>query len=172
MKNIKKVLVLALALGILSSCGIKKSNDKLIIDNSNKKTASAKEAPKGITVNKIDFQEIKDNELPVNFANTINVLKANRGFLTCKDNGSYYVAIFSGQRKTGGYTIKVGSVEDNEGKTNILFEENGPKQGDMVTQAITYPYIVIKISKVTPNFVVKNSSGEVLPKINQESSDY
>jgi hypothetical protein len=135
------------------------------------KTAPANGSPKipqGITVNNISFEEVGEDSLPPNMSRSINNLKANRGYILYSYKGYYYIALFSGQKSTGGYGIKVISIEDNEGKTNIIVQETAPPQGAIVTQVITYPYTVVKAGGITPNITVKTTQGETLEKLLNE----
>lgn len=140
-----------------------------------KNSVSAKENTKkqGATLNKINFEEIKDeSKLPPNMNYSINALKANKGYILYNYDGYYYITIFSGQKNTGGHSIQVISVEENSGKTNILVEEKIPQAGDIVTQAITYPYITIKIINIIPSFTITNTSGDTYEKLMKEGEMY
>lgn len=154
MRNLLRILLIVFCLPVLTACS-KQSPANI--------PASV---PEEAALNEVDFEVIEDDEkLPPNMENSINILKANRGFLIYDYNGSYYIAVFSGKKNTGGYEIKVLSVEDNKGKANILVEESAPKQGSIVTQAITYPYTVVKVSGITSYIAVKNAKGEEFEKL-------
>lgn len=56
------------------------------------------------------------------------------------------VALFLGQRSSGGYEIKIKSVEERDNKIYVTVEEVSPKPGDMATMAITNPFVVAKIN--------------------------
>lgn len=56
------------------------------------------------------------------------------------------VALFLGQRNSGGYEIKIKNVEEKDNKIYVTVEEVGPKPGDMATMAITNPFVVAKIN--------------------------
>jgi hypothetical protein len=165
MKRTKNFFLLAFSLTFLFGCSSNPSDNKRTGAPIDKGTASAKEVPKGITVNKIKFEVVNYDKLPPNMINSINILKANRGYIVSEDNGYYYITIFSGRKNTGGYTIKVLSVEDNEGRTNIEAEEKGPGSQDIVTQVITYPYTTIKVTGIAPNFNIRNTQGETFERI-------
>ena len=113
----------------------------------------------GITVNKISFEEMADADIPEALKGKIETAKLQRGFIYEEKDGYLYIAIFSGEKPTGGYSIKVSSIEDNEGATNIFVEETAPKQGDMVIQVITYPYTVIKATGITLDIAIFNKDG-------------
>lgn len=170
MKRIGSLFALLVSTTIISSCGNKVVSDKVNsspvqVENNNQ---DKKQIPQGFTVNKIEFSELKENELPANMANSIKILKANRGYIYEEVKNEYYIVIFSGKKPTGGYSIKVNSVEDVEGRTNIIVEENSPKPEQIVTQAITYPYTIIKASQITPNFTIKNTKGESFEELKKE----
>ncbi|MBL4936735.1 protease complex subunit PrcB family protein [Clostridium sp. YIM B02515] len=182
MKRYKKIFALIIVLSLLAGCNKTpiqnvKSNSQINNDTASAKEPgknenSSNETKKGITMNKISFEEVSAGNLPSNLDTSIKVLKANRGYLITEYNDWYYITVFSGKKSTGGYSIKVLSVEDNEGKTNIVVEEKSPKQQDIVTQAITYPYTVVKLKGITPNITIKNTKGETLEKVLKEEQMY
>jgi len=56
------------------------------------------------------------------------------------------VFIFAGRRNTGGYSIEVDSIKrDGKGKILAEFSIISPSMGDVVTQAITSPSMIIAI---------------------------
>lgn len=57
---------------------------------------------------------------------------------------SRIVALFLGQRNSGGYEIKVKNVEEKEGKILVTVEEIKPE--GMATMAITNPFTIVKIN--------------------------
>lgn len=62
------------------------------------------------------------------------------------------VAIFAGTKPTGGYSVKVTKVTDQSrpGKPStavVDYEVISPPPDAMVTQALTYPYVVVRIEK-------------------------
>ena len=58
---------------------------------------------------------------------------------------SNYVILNMGEKNTGGYSIGVEKVEETDKNIIITVKENNPAADAMVTQAITYPYTVIKV---------------------------
>jgi hypothetical protein len=69
-------------------------------------------------------------------------------------DGSQYLYIGLGRRPTGGYGIAIQDIKrENEGLI-ITYKEIKPAEGAMVTQAITYPWIVIKVDSTLPIKVV------------------
>jgi TolA-binding protein len=82
-----------------------------------------KELPEGITFN----QKTKGGEM-------------------AEHDGYYYVIIKMGEKSTGGYSIEVVNVEINDKNANIYVKENNPDPTSTVTQAFTYPYVVVKFN--------------------------
>lgn len=67
---------------------------------------------------------------------------------------SQVVALFLGQKNNGGYTISIDRVEETSDKIIIYKKIEIPKPGEMVTMAITKPYIIVKI-KSKKNIVIE-----------------
>lgn len=112
----------------------------------------------GITVNSIDFEIVKTDTLSNAQKDIIEKYKASKGFTYWQEDGYFYIAIFAGQKPSAGYTVDIKSIEDNEGKTNILVAIIGPK--DMASSVISYPYVVIKADGITDNFNIKDTNGD------------
>ncbi len=62
------------------------------------------------------------------------------------------IAVFQGQKNTGGYDIEITNIMENN-KINVYIKETEPKPNNFVIQALTSPYHIIKINK--PNKYVK-----------------
>jgi hypothetical protein len=150
MKNIKKLALIVMSLTLFTAC----SNGPKSIVSVDRKESDA-------IVNKIHFEEVKIQDLKPSIKGIFESKKQYRGYFNFKDEDGYlYIGIFSGKRNTGGYSIKVLNVEDIEGKTGIIVQETSPKPSDYVTQALTYPYTVIRVKAIAKSIVVKNTSGE------------
>lgn len=63
------------------------------------------------------------------------------------------VAIFMGQKNTGGYSVSVAKVEEQENKIKIFVTEESPGKNDMVTMAITQPFCIVKVNNADKEFV-------------------
>lgn len=121
--------------------------------------------PKGITVNIIDFDVLTDN-IPGDIEALIDSNKGNKGYIAKEIDGVWYVVIFMGEQLTGGYSVEVSSIEDNEGKTIISVNEENPADDAIVMMALTYPYQVIKINDgIAPDFTVVDQGGDEYPEI-------
>lgn len=58
------------------------------------------------------------------------------------------VAVFLGQRNSGGYAIKIKNVTEKGDKIYVEIEKISPKPGENATMAITNPYSIAKINSV------------------------
>ena len=116
----------------------------------------------GIVNNKINFEVVSEKDTPETLMEMINKNKDQRGFVYIVDDstGYIYIAVMSGTKPTGGYSVEVTGVEDNEGRTNVFVKELSPSKDAMVTQDITYPYTIVRAKGITPNISVKNLQEE------------
>lgn len=68
------------------------------------------------------------------------------------------VAVFAGEQPTGGYSVKILSAETSGSQTKeqlaITVGYRQPTAEDFVTEALTYPYHIIKIPKLDVSKVV------------------
>ena len=164
MKNIKKLVLIIMSLTLLTACrpqGASQTNKETGSNAAGDNSKPVSNVPNGITVNKIDFEELKPQDLKPNLKSIFEAKKQYKGYFSYKDEDGYqYIGFFSGKKNTGGYSIKVLHVEDIEGKAAIVVQESSPKPSSYVTQAITYPYTVIRTKVIAQPIVVKNTSGE------------
>ena len=59
---------------------------------------------------------------------------------------SNFIVLNMGEKPTGGYQIGVESVVETDKNIIITIKETTPEPNAMVTQAITYPYCIVKIN--------------------------
>lgn len=57
------------------------------------------------------------------------------------------VAVFLGERRTGGYTVEIASAEVKAGKFVIAWREYTPAPDMMVTQALTQPWTIAVLAR-------------------------
>ena len=78
-------------------------------------------------------------------------------------NREIAVAIFLGQRRTGGFGVTIESVELRDGFMVVRFQETRPGADSMVSQALTSPYLVRLIPKT--DFPVAFESADALGQL-------
>jgi len=90
---------------------------------------------------------------PLFIQQELEKIKSRGGVSIVHDEEYTYVLLALGERKTGGYEIKVLEVEKkreaNEEYILVKAKEKRPDPGDMVIQVITYPVSVYQIPKTT-----------------------
>lgn len=160
----KKLLIIAIAATMLmTSLTACTSNATAPVQNPQTLPAPAQgtqpaNPPQGITVNYKDFTIVDSNNLSNAQKEMLDKYKTSKGYTYWQEDGDFFIAIFAGEKPSAGYVVNVKSIEDNEGKTNILIDVQGPK--DMAASVITYPYIVVKVTGITDNFNIKDTNGD------------
>ena len=61
-----------------------------------------------------------------------------------------FVLMNSGEKPSSGYKLEIVKVEELYDKILVTVKENEPKSGEMVSMAITRPYLVLKINSKKP----------------------
>lgn len=92
-------------------------------------------------------------QYPEFIQNKLNQIKQQDGVATVSDEEYTYVILALGERRTGGYDIKILGAEEKKDPSGsfilVKAKEIRPAPGDMVIQVITYPTAVYKIPKTT-----------------------
>ncbi|MBN4085136.1 protease complex subunit PrcB family protein [Flavobacteriaceae bacterium AH-315-B10] len=63
------------------------------------------------------------------------------------------IALFLGEKNSGGYSIAVEQIINVNDKVNVVYRITSPKAGEMVTSVMTQPYCIIKIPKTSKEIV-------------------
>ena len=58
------------------------------------------------------------------------------------------VAVFSGEKPTGGYSIEIAKIEFDEYEATIFFEEVSPEPGQPVSEALTQPFHIVRTNRI------------------------
>jgi len=101
----------------------------------------------------LEFTIVEDVEIPGELKEIIDEKKEKPFRMHYSNKDSLYIVVGYGQQNSGGYSI---SVEDLFLTDNaIYFDTNliGPSQNDLVTQGVTYPYIVVKLEFIDKKIV-------------------
>ena len=61
-----------------------------------------------------------------------------------------FVILNLGEKNSGGYSINIKSVTETSDKIIITVEEVGPKQNEMATSVMSYPYTIVKVNSKKP----------------------
>ncbi|HHX55669.1 MAG TPA: protease complex subunit PrcB family protein [Clostridiales bacterium] len=92
----------------------------------------------------LEFTVVEDADVPEKLMEAINDKKSQPFKTTYSDEEYLYIAVGYGEKPTGGYSISVDEfyLTDNA----IYLDTNliGPSQEEFVSNAVTYPYVVLK----------------------------
>jgi hypothetical protein len=96
----------------------------------------------------VPFEVLSEEAIPQKIQEILPRYKALERALACKIDEEIYIIVTRGEKPTGGFTVDIDRIEKviEEEKTKLVvyaqFED--PKPGDVVTQVVTYPYVVAK----------------------------
>lgn len=121
--SISLIFIFILSL-LLVSCQIVNQDDKKVSD--------------------LEFTVLEEREILEELMAKIKEAKTSEFKITYSDGNNLYIAIGYGERPTGGYSISVNDLYLGENAIHITTNLIGPSKDETVTQALTYPYIVIK----------------------------
>ena len=79
------------------------------------------------------------------------------------------VAVFAGQKPSGGYSVKIQEVVYAAAKKTVwvIYNETAPAPGAITTQALTYPSHVVAVQKVEGEVKFLKSDSEEARKIQE-----
>ncbi len=92
----------------------------------------------------LDFTVVEDADLPGELKEIIDEKKEEPFKLSYTNKDSLYIVVGYGKQNSGGYSI---SVDDLYLTSNAIYINTnliGPSLEDVVSQGVSYPYIVVK----------------------------
>jgi len=111
----------------------------------------------------LDYEIFKEEDaLPNDIGAVVSNLKGVRGYFVF-DQQKYntgdnlYILISSGEKVTGGYSLEVNTVSAEGGTLSVIVEEEEPADDVSVIQALTYPFVVLKLDRSFENFSIVNT---------------
>lgn len=161
-KVLSLILISILAVSILAGCtkdkektpAINKETQTEQTEQTEDKNVDETENNKNVTFEIIE--EFDEEALKM-----IDEKTKEKGYgILSRDDNSVVIFIASGEKPSGGYGIKVKTVEEKDGVITITVEETAPEEGAMVITALTYPYTVIRLDTKAAEFVIVNTEGE------------
>ena len=110
----------------------------------------ASEAPEDVRYSIVDEEDI-----PVHIKRVVENAKSEPTSMVFDgESGTQYVYIALGERRTGGYHINIDSVDRSGERILVSWSEIKPADNEIVTQALTYPWIVLRVHSELPIEVV------------------
>lgn len=96
---------------------------------------------------KVNFEQLGKDKIPKSIeTEVIPEYRELERALGCLIDGKVYVVVTRGEKPTAGYSVDIEDIRLEKGKkgdnmqVHVLFKE--PKEGEAVSQIITYPYSV------------------------------
>ena len=129
-KRLAGYLVVGLIVGSLllaSGCGLKQLSSEKVSD--------------------LDYTVVDSDGIPEALMEEIELQKESAFTLTYLDGDYLYLVRGYGEQETGGYSISVAELYLTEDAIYFETELFGPKKGETVSTAATYPYIVVKLER-------------------------
>jgi hypothetical protein len=148
---ITMTLVIAL---ILTSCTTNNSNKENNPDtstpssnedsNMNNSEGTDSDEALEVTYENIAFEALSDP-----MKNKVEYLKENPGYeVFTAENGDVYLFIGVGMQPTGGYALKITDLTSKDDRLTVEVDFKKPDPDDIVTQALTYPHVIVKLDKM------------------------
>lgn len=92
----------------------------------------------------LEFTVVEDADVPDKLMEAIKEKKSQPFKLTFSDEEYLYIAVGYGEKPTGGYSIAVDEFYLTENAVYIDTNLIGPAEDEFVSNAVTYPYVVVK----------------------------
>jgi len=149
----KCIVLLPIVIGlilIITACGAEVDEPEERFEDNDSASENYKDdddAKEEEDMDKVDgnyfSQDVKEDEA---LKNWIEGKKHEEGEYQYPEDERIYM-IAAGERNTGGYSVQIiGEERDGEDLT-ISYRINAPGPDDIVTQAITYPYLLVEVAE-------------------------
>ncbi|HWT27156.1 MAG TPA: protease complex subunit PrcB family protein [Mobilitalea sp.] len=93
----------------------------------------------------LEFTVVEDADLPGELKEIIDEKKEEPFKLSYSNKDFLYIVVGYGKQNSGGYSISVDKLYLTSNAIYIDTNLIGPSQNDMVTQGVTFPYVVVKL---------------------------
>ncbi len=103
----------------------------------------------------LEFTVVEDADVPEQLMKIINEKKKDPFKISYSNAENLYIVVGYGEQPTGGYSISVDELFLTSNAVYIDTNLIGPSEKDYVTNAVTYPYVVIKTEFIDKNVVFK-----------------
>jgi len=103
----------------------------------------------------IDFTIVEDSELPEELKMLINEKKEKpfKSTWNSDEKDYLYIVVGYGQQPSGGFSVTVDELYLTSNAIFICTNLIGPKPEELVTQVLTYPYVVVKMEYMDKSVV-------------------
>lgn len=101
----------------------------------------------------LDFTVVEDADLPGELKEIIDEKKDKPFRLHYSNKDHLYVVVGYGKQNSGGYSAAVEELYLTDNAIYINTNLIGPSQDELVTQGVTYPYVVVKLEYIEKKIV-------------------
>lgn len=124
MKKVAAMLILVFMMTMLVGCKSQPAKEKKLKD--------------------LEFTVVEPVDEPEQLKTMIEEKKVQMMKMSYSDGEYLYVVVGYGEQNSGGYSIRINEFYEADNAIYIDTTLLGPDSDDTVTQALTYPYVVIK----------------------------
>ncbi len=103
----------------------------------------------------LEFTVVEDADVPEELMKMIEEKKAEAFKMTFKSEDYLYIIVGYGAKPTGGYSIAVNELFLTSKAIYFDTDLIGPEKTESVSDAVTYPYIVVKLEKLDKRVLFK-----------------
>lgn len=93
----------------------------------------------------LEFTVVEDADLPGELKEIIDEKKEEPFRLSYSNKDYLYIVVGYGKQDSGGYSISVDDLFLTSNAIHINTNLIGPSKQDVISQGITYPYVVVKM---------------------------
>ena len=113
-------------------------------------------------------------ELPRDIQSVIPLLKEQRGYYVFSSpeydtDENIYIVVFAGEKPTGGYDLKIESLQMENDTLQVVVEETEPESSDHVIQVLTYPMSIAVVSQEFDRYQVVNTANDSIKPISPDA---
>ncbi|MDI9508650.1 MAG: protease complex subunit PrcB family protein [Bacillota bacterium] len=101
----------------------------------------------------LEFTVVADADLPGELKEIIDEKKELPFKLHYSNKDHLYIVVGYGKQNSGGYSIAVEELFLTDNAIYIDTNLIGPSENDLVTQGVTYPYVVVKLEYLDKKIV-------------------
>jgi len=101
----------------------------------------------------LDFTVVENADLPGELKEIIDEKKEAPFRISYSNKDNLYIAVGYGKQNSGGYSVAVNELYLTNNAIYIDTNLIGPSKSDMVSQGITYPYVVVKLEYIDQRIV-------------------
>jgi hypothetical protein len=146
-RKLMKVILVLLGLAIfVGGCGTNMENS----------TSGGKE---NLPVNVV---EIQIEQVPEETKVILDQLKGKENTTIVQGDEYLYALITMGEMPTGGYKVKLDSIQETGDELIISYEYSQPNPSDAVLQVITFPYLLLEVMNTDKEIVFKKIEQELV----------